>query len=354
MNTLRLAWLEYRRPLSRNAAIACVCLLAAIVGKAYLCLDSIQANRGGALNGTTAIDVFYLAINDTWCGILLIPVACLVLCASIFSSDAATGFDQLLLTKVANRSTLWLSKTIAIALRCTTFVAVLAITLTVIDRVLYTTPLPTSQVPAWLAYSGITDEYLVPGLPTYALIPKTWNYGGFMLLIWLLESIICTSIVLFYSGITIRSAFPALPVLVGFLGQFIVLQLPQLSVDLTFFLNPARAAELMGVPIRGVVVDALCLGTYAWGAGLFQTNVGGPALLAQAATELPLSEMSSQQIQSAQRGYTANSFATLIGVVLVLLVVSLVCIARRYAPQRHARRQKTPLTPKRGATHGNR
>lgn len=348
MNILHLARLEFERPLSSRTVIACTLLLAAIIGRSYLCLDTIQYDLGGALDGTTAIDLFYIAINDTWCAIVLIPITSLVLCMSVFSSDAATGFDQLLLTKVADRKTLWLSKAIAVALRCATFVAILAITLAIVDQALYATPLPTSRVPEWLAYSGFTDEYLLPGLPTYSLVPETWNYTYFILCIWFVESIICTSVVLFYTGITIRSAFPALPVLVGFLGQFIVLQLPQLFADLTFLLDPAGAAERAGVPVRGVVVDALCLGTYAWGAGLFQTGVGGPALLARAANELPLDEMAPQQVQSLLRGYSVNSFATLIGVVVTLLIISIACIAKRYALRRTRKVQEHAAATERG------
>ncbi len=225
-----------------------------------------------------AIDLFYIAINDTWCAIVLIPITSLN-CApgTSFNATLPTGF-VLVASHQSRRSENALAGfciAIAVALRCATFVAVLAITLAIVDQALYATPLPTSRVPEWLAYSGFTYEYLLPGLPTYSLVPETWNYTYFILFIWFVESIICTSVVLFYTGITIRSAFPALPVLVGFLGQFIVLQLPQLFADLTFFLDPAVAA---GVPVRGVVVDALCLETYAWG-GLFQTGVGGPALL---------------------------------------------------------------------------
>ncbi len=348
MNILHLARLEFERPLSSRTVTPCPLRLPAIIGRSYLCLDTIQYDLGGALDGTTAIDLFYIAINDTWCAIVLIPITSLVLCMSVFSSDAATGFDQLLLTKVADRKTLWLSKAIAVALRCATFVAILAITLAIVDQALYATPLPTSRVPEWLAYSGITDEYLLPGLPTYSLVPETWNYTYFILFIWFVESIICTSVVLFYTGITIRSAFPALPVLVGFLGQFIVLQLPQLFADLTFLLDPAGAAERAGVPVRGVVVDALCLGTYAWGAGLFQTGVGGPALLARAANELPLDEMAPQQVQSLLRGYSVNSFATLIGVVVTLLIISIACIAKRYALRRTRKVQEHAATTERG------
>ncbi len=49
MNILRLARLEFERPLSSRTVIACTLLLAAIIGRSYLCLDTIQYDLGGAL-----------------------------------------------------------------------------------------------------------------------------------------------------------------------------------------------------------------------------------------------------------------------------------------------------------------
>lgn len=291
-----------------------------------------QAIMDGSLKGSVAVDVFYASLNSSEGACLGYPLACLLLCEDVVSRDASSGMWLLLKAKGRNPKALVFSKVAAVVVCCIAFVAVECMALTLYDVVVCGSCPLCASVPDWLAYSGDTDEYLLPNLTFCSLIPSSWNYAAVILALVVVEGCVCSSVVLFFASLFGFCGVRHLPLLVAGTVLMVIYELPTVYQNLVLTFFPDQAAQ--GVNSTGVGLDRLCLSSYALGAGLFQTRVGGPALVAREMANMAAAtaesgirfEASEASLAALAQGYHVNSFASLALIMFVLLAVASACL----------------------------
>lgn len=299
-----------------------------------------QAIMGGSLEGTVAADLFYASLNASESACLCYPLACLVLCEDVVSRDTTSGMWLLLKAKGRGPKALAFGKIFAVLICCLVFVAVECVALALFDVAVYGSSFVSAGIPEWLAYSGNADDYLLPSPSFCSLIPDAWNYVVVTLGLVIVEGCICASVVLFFASLFGFCGVRHLPLLVAGATLLVIYEFPSVYQNLVLTFFPDQAAQ--GVNNTGVGLDRLCLSSYALGAGLFQTRVGGPALVAQEMANMAAAtaesgirfEASEASLAALAQGYHVNSFASLVLIMFVLLAVASACLLWHTRPQR--------------------
>lgn len=338
---------EIRRSISVSRAIVVVLLLLATGLYAFSSLDIERSFAGGQLPGSTAWDVYYLALTTEMCSSIFLPGACLIACADMFSRDHDGWLQRLVALRGGNARSFWLGKMAAIAVLCTIINCVALVLMMGVNAFVFHESLAATCTPAWLSYSGNPDDFLLSertGLPP---IPASWCYPLFIFLCLCLETCVCVVITLFFLAMTTRSRVRFMAAFLGAGAALVLLVLPSIGVRLNFLYSWMMGLDtLNGFPDKGYILDRFCLRSYALGAGLWETRAGGPALLAR---ELAIAEASQIDPATFPEGYldtiaqgtTVNSFGSLAVILLVVGVGSAAWLyvrCRRSFPQVVGRR----------------
>lgn len=339
---------------SRLAIAAAAIIVAGMLS--YAALSAAQASAGGSLAGSTAWDVFYIAVNLPDSAGVSFPIGCLVLCGDIFARDAPQddgtgGMFDVLLVRGCGRRAYWVGKVATVCLTCIAFTAAACIALTAFDCIAFHTGLAFTTPPAWLSYSGNPDEFQFPaGTERISPIPAAWNYGALIASLVVVDGLLCACIVLVCIAATLRTRIRFAALAFGAAVLFAARELPYIWVQLVFLMHRGHESTFLAVPDIGLIIDRFCLGSYALGAGLWDTSVGGPALLAR--------ELSAQggthidgYIESIAQGYTVNSFASLMVIVAMLAGWSCLCFAHYSQQDRRGRSLSMAFFSRRAGTH---
>lgn len=315
---------ELRRLVDPARIALCSACLALAVHRVYGYMGELALAVD--FDGATAFDMFYLSVSDGQCTGLYYPLACLVLCGDMFSRDEAGGMGRLLLSRGVTRRCYWLGKMLAAIIACTLLVLATGAVLTIVDAVCFQHPLSFAP-PEWLSYAGDMDWFLrVGGQDFLSPIPQAWNYPLLIATLVFVEGICLSCFVLAVAAVSLPVRGRMVPLAVGISLVLMNSMLPMLYVKLRFLLDPVGSE--FGVAEIGLLFDRFCVGTYALGAGFFQTHAGGAALAARELASNP--DVPGDYLASIAEGYRVNDYASLVALLTCLLSFSCICFHRRY------------------------
>ena len=322
---LRSARFELMRSISlgRLGLAAAIVMMIGIL--AYQDLGVLQAAHGGALLESTAWDVFYLALNNERCCTLLFPLGVLALVGDAVERDQGGRLSASVVLHGGSVGAIAVGKIAAVLVCGVAFSLLTCLSLTLFDGLAFHTSLSLGGPPAWLSYAGDTDSYLRTDPLVFALIPASWGYGAVLAGLVLAEGIVSTAIALFFMSVAPRSTLRYLPQLIALGTVLCLMALPGIWVKLNFLVRGGPAEVPGGVSDVGMVLDRFCLASYALGAGLWQTSVGGQAVLARELAINP-GPYPEGYLDSSARGYAVNSFGSLALIVAVMLVFAVLRI----------------------------
>ena len=319
---------EVRRSFSVSRTVVVALLLLATSLYAFSSLDVERLFADGQLPGSTAWDIYYLALTTEMCSSVFLPGACLVACGDVFSRDRDGWLQQLVALRGGDACRFWLAKIATVVVLCAIINGIALMLMVGVNAFAFHEPLAVECTPAWLSYSGNPDDFLLSertGLPP---IPASWSYSLFIVLCLCLETCICIVITLFFLAVTSRSRVRFMAVFVGAGTALILLLLPSIGVRLNFLYSWMMGLDtLNGFSDKGYVLDRFCLRSYALGAGFWETRVGGPALLAR---ELAIARVNQIDPATFPEGYldtiaqgaAVNSFGSLAVILLVVGISS--------------------------------
>lgn len=314
MALLRALRFELTRSMSPVRIAVVLLVLLGIVSASLRSLDAYRLQwasscmQGSSISTTcvfdpTAFDIFYLAVNDQFCAGVLIPLACLVLCGDICTRDRGE-FRRLIVSREGSPSRYIAAKTAAAFVLCAGCIGALFALSVSMGLVVRRMSLGTGEVPQWLAVQDA--RYATWG--SWSQIPSDWSYPlllAALLICFILLEFAITLVVLALGG---RCKSRYAPIVVAGSVLLLAYEVPTALSSLGFAWD---IDELKSV--TGFVSDHLSLSGYRLGAGFFDTAAG------QLATELPFG---AGTVRQGELLFPINSFASLLGIWLGLLVIS--------------------------------
>lgn len=267
---------ELSRSCKRTSLCIALAAIAVVGYYAYFHIEEWLGELGGTLQGSSALDPFYLALNDETCAVLLYPIATLALVGDIFCRDS-TGMGDLLLSRGTKTGIYVASKVATVFIVCFAIVFATGMGLVLIDAAVYHSPLFQTSVPAWLSYSGDPDFFqadgtIIPSTFVYVAIPQSWNYPAVVLIYAIAQSVLLGLVTLLFAAALARSKNAVAPLVTGAVMLFCVRFSTQAFMN---FILLANRFTGKGAPPHGYIADRLCLGSYSLAAGFSDTIVGG-------------------------------------------------------------------------------
>jgi hypothetical protein len=294
-------------------ALGCIVVSIAI---SYTLLGSFQAQAGGSLAGSSALDVFYVGLNDSLVACILLPTGALALCGDAFTKEERGGFSDVVLSRLSNRRVWLWGKCLCITVTCLLYAIATLALMCIFDMGAFGTT-PSVTVPQWLAYSGNPDDYQWNRyFARIALVPESWNYALLVVVLALVEGAVLSVMTITFASCAAAFRAQVNPLLLGFAILLALTALPELFANVAFLLNPSLPQSDWGF-----LMDRFCLCFYCLGASFFQTEVGQAAEIT--------SQFDGQEIV-ASAATQVNNYATLVLVLLLLAGLSLLALFHRY------------------------
>lgn len=258
-------------------------------------------------NSLSILDPFYVGLNDSGIAGLIIPSACCALCADIFSKDISSAYLRLVICKVHHQRTVWIAKILATLLACLATISLYHL-ISLLSAALAGMGIPQSTAAAWMSSPGIDFTTFGPLCP----IPATWNYPLLTLLLIPFYSLIVFEVTLLFQSLFAKSpsAKAPIPLSIGFL--FLFCSVPYIANSFGLMFN---LPELLAP--TGWITDRLCLSSYRFDAGFFQTTAGSLA----AGPHIPIGDPQSLS-------FPINSWASLCLLCAATFSISLLLVAR--------------------------
>lgn len=302
-------------------ALGCIVVSIAI---SYALLASFQVQSGGSLAGSSALDVFYIGLNDSLVACILLPTGALALCGDAFTKEERGGFSDVILSRLNNRMVWLWGKCLSITMTCLLYAITTLVFMCVFDMVVFGT-MPSVTVPQWLSYSGNPDDFQWNRyFMRIALVPESWNYVLLVVILALIEGVILSIITITFASCAAAVRAKTNPTLLGFAVLVALTALPELFVNVAFLLDPT-------LPQRdwGFLMDRFCLCFYCLGASFSQTEVGQAAVIT--------SQFDGQEIVTSAATHV-NDYSTLVILLLALVGISPLALMYRYGESGVCRR----------------
>lgn len=258
-------------------------------------------------NSLSILDPFYVGLNDASIAGMLIPSACCVLCADIFSKDISNAYLKLIVCKVHRQRSVWIAKIIATLLACFATISLYYL-ISLLFAALAGMGIPEATAAAWMRSPGIDLTTFGPLCP----VPATWNYPLLTLALIPFYSLIVFEVTFLFQSLLAKSPSPKAPILLSIGLLFLFGSIPYIanSFGLMFDLPELLAPT-------GWITDRLCLSSYRFDAGFFQTTAGSLA----AGPHIPIGDPQSLS-------FPINSWASLCLLCAAAFSISLLLVIR--------------------------